>query len=92
MRLFSLALVACFSLNQLKSEGCRVLCLRDGYTSGYFQAPGCRCVDQKDTYDNFIVRRVGLGTRDPVAPFIQDPKSSGQIIYNRFKEDYEIEN
>lgn len=49
---------ACFSLLDIQNEGCRVLCVRDGYTRGNMEKGSCICAESKGKYEDFIVRRV----------------------------------
>jgi len=51
--------VACFSLQDVKTEGCRVLCIRDGYTTGSFANEKCQCTDEKK-YEDFVTHSINI--------------------------------
>lgn len=46
------------------NEACRVLCIRDGYFSGNAQKLGCLCYDIKPDYEDFVHRRIRIGSTD----------------------------
>ena len=87
MKRILLALAVCYSLKDLKDEGCRVLCLRDFYSSGHSSGKGCACVDQKDSYEGYMTRSMSLGPR-PDAPFQPESKSKGQTLEVTIPEDW----
>ena len=72
--LLALALV-CYTLTDLKNEACKVLCQRDGYTTGYAtKQGGCGCVDEKESLKNYVHRSMNLGPK-PDVPFIPEAQS-----------------
>lgn len=96
---FTLALAAekpvalppkCYTAQDVKDEGCRVLCIRDGYTGGKVYKKGCSCYDIKESLDDFTSKRVTLGVRmhtlegnepEPIKIHVEN-KSWGPYNYN----------
>ena len=74
-----LLLVLCLTITDVKNEGCRVACVRDGYTAGKAGKAGCICQDVKDSYRGYIHRTMGLG-EPPIAPFIPEAKTAGKLV------------
>lgn len=58
----------CVTVLTARDEGCRVKCISKGYDSGAAYKKGCRCIDLKESYDDFIHNRMSLGPR-PDVPF-----------------------
>lgn len=51
----------CYTETDVKDEGCRTLCIRDGYTGGKSHKKGCSCFVIKESVEDFAARRVALG-------------------------------
>lgn len=52
--------VICYTFADLKNEGCRALCQRDGYDSGQYRNRECVCYESKGKYEDFKHRRVKI--------------------------------
>ena len=48
----------CFTILDLKNEGCKALCQRDGYHGGKMAHKDCVCYEAKGKYEDFKYRRV----------------------------------
>lgn len=59
----TLAFPKCLTETDLKNEACRVLCIRDGYSSGKSFKKGCACYDVKENTEDFAARRINLGPK-----------------------------
>jgi len=70
---------ACYSLQDLKNEGCRVLCIRDGHTSGKSVKNVCVCEDNKGDYEDYAAGRVRLGHTQL---HLEDPKPKPRFYYS----------
>lgn len=68
--------IACYTLQDVKNEACRALCVRDGYSSGKASKTGCHCVDEKPNYQDYMLHRakvpIGQGSLKVVIPEKQD--------------------
>jgi hypothetical protein len=54
--------IKCYTLQDVKDEGCLRLCLRDNHDSGRSTPKGCVCEDIQENYDDYTHRRIHLGT------------------------------
>lgn len=75
----AILLALCLTMSDVKNEGCRVMCIRDGYASGKSNKNSCVCVDVKESYEGFANRSMGLGPR-PDVPFIPESKAKSSSI------------
>ena len=75
----AVTIASCFTLQDVKNEGCKVLCIRDGYTSGQYLASKdhCACVDSKK-YDDLTRHRTSLGKIE-MQPISEEDKAMGLV-------------
>ena len=71
----------CISLLQLNSYACKVLCIRDSYSGGYFKDKQCACYDLKGAPEQFARRSVNLGPSNAPEPIVafRDDEKSGKL-------------
>jgi hypothetical protein len=58
-RLILLA-ITCYSLQDVRNEGCKALCKRDGYDKGSEIKGECVCQESKGAYDDYTHRRITI--------------------------------
>lgn len=63
----------CYTTQDVKNEGCRVLCVRDGYKSGSYSKGSCKCIDEKK-YNQMVSPIVELKYFKPSGNY-QEPES-----------------
>ena len=81
-------LAICLTIQDVRNEGCSVLCMRDGYSGGKMANKGCACIDEKPSYKDYINRSMSLGPA-PDVPFTPNQNKSGDInVYFPGKSEY----
>lgn len=79
MKRLIIFVAVCFTLQDVRDESCRALCVHDGYSGGKYSGKNCHCYDDKGKYEDFVNRSMSLGPQ-PIAPFIPEsqvkPKSN----------------
>lgn len=53
-----------------RDEGCRALCVRDGFDDGKSLKRGCVCFQVKEDYEEFLRGRLILGEKKDTDAFI----------------------
>ena len=79
-----LAVAACYSLQDLRNEGCRVLCIRDGHTGGKEFHKKCVCETDEGDYEDFAAGRVQMGSE---IQHLETPKPRPYRFYTPEGED-----
>ncbi len=83
MRIIIIYALISISIYQLRSEGCRAACIRDGYTSGNYEKGECFCIDSKGKYDDYLHHRMNLGPSIDIPYSNIDDKNINQNLINQ---------